>query len=127
MKYILSVLIAILGLGLASPATASAKIHHVVCLKFKSTATTQDIKNVEEAFGALQQKVPGIESLKWGTNVSKEQRNKGFTHCFVLTFKTDKERDAYLEHPEHKAFVKLVTPVVDDIFVIDFLPQKTKQ
>ncbi len=127
MKYILYVLLSILGLGLVSPATASAKVHHVVCFKFKSTATTQDIKNIEEAFGALQQKIPGIESLKWGTNVSKEQRNKGFTHCFVLTFKSEKERDAYLDHPEHKAFGKLVSPVVDDVFVIDFLPQKSKQ
>ena len=29
-----------------------------------------------------------------------------------------------LEHPEHKAFAKLVGPVVDDVFVIDFVPQK---
>lgn len=99
----------------------------MVALKFKSTATTQDIKSTEQAFAALQKKIPGIESLKWGTNVSKEQRSKGFTHCFVLTFKSEKERDAYLEHPEHQAFVKLVTPLADDVFVIDFLPQKSKE
>jgi len=73
---------------------------------------------------ALKEKVPGIESLKWGTNVSKEQKNKGFTHCFLLTFKSDKERDVYLEHPEHKAFAKLVGPFVDDVFVIDFVTTK---
>jgi hypothetical protein len=127
MKYILYVLLSTLCLGLVSPATASAKLHHVVALKFKSTATTQDIKSTEQAFAALQKKIPGIESLKWGTNVSKEQRSKGFTHCFVLTFKSEKERDAYLEHPEHQAFVKLVTPLADDVFVIDFLPQKSKE
>ena len=124
MKIILSFLMASLVLGLASPAWAAAKVHHVVCFKFKSSATPQNIKQIEEAFAALQQKIPGIETLKWGTNVSKEQRNKGFTHCFVLTFKSEKERDAYLEHPEHKAFGKLVGPVVDDVFVIDFVPQK---
>ena len=42
----------------------------------------------------------------------------------MLTFKSEKERHAYLEHPEHKAFGKLVGPVVDDVFVIDFVPQK---
>jgi hypothetical protein len=124
MKIIVSLLVATITLGLASPAMAAPKVHHVVCFKFKSSATPQDIKQVEQAFSALQQKVTGIESLKWGTNVSKEQRNKGFTHCFVLTFKTEKERDAYLEHPEHKAFGKLVGPFVDDLFVIDFVPQK---
>ncbi len=124
MKYFSFLFLIVLGLGLVTPASAAGKVHHVVCFKFKSTATPQDIKNVEEAFAALQQKVPGIESLKWGTNMSKEQRNKGFTHCFILTFKTEKERDAYLDHPEHKAFGKLVGPAVDDIFVLDFLPQK---
>jgi Stress responsive A/B Barrel Domain len=124
MKTILAIFLAFAVLGVASTATAAGKVHHVVCFKFKSTASAQDIKKVEEAFAALQEKVPGIESLKWGTNVSKEQRNKGFTHCFVLTFKSEKERDIYLDHPEHKAFGSLVGPVVDDIFVIDFVPKK---
>lgn len=125
MKRILSLLmLAFLALGATGPAMAAGKVHHVVCFKFKSTASSEDIKQVEQAFSALKDKVPGIESLKWGTNVSKEQRNKGFTHCFVLTFKTEKERDDYLEHPEHKAFGKLVGPFVDDVFVIDFVPKK---
>jgi len=124
MKRILALLLAVLVCGVAGTAMAAGKVHHVVCFKFKSTASTQDIKQVEEAFAALKDKIPGIETIKWGTNVSKEQRNKGFTHCFILTFKSEKERDVYLEHPEHKAFGKLVGPVVDDVFVIDFVPHK---
>jgi hypothetical protein len=124
MKTILTLILAGLVLGIAGTANAAGKVHHVVCFKFKSSATPEDIKKVEAAFAALQEKIPGIDSLKWGTNVSKEQRNKGFTHCFILTFKGQKDRDAYLEHPEHKAFGSLVGPLVDDIFVIDFVPQK---
>ena len=124
MKILLTVLFALFTAGFASSAQAAGKVHHVVCFKFKSTASADEIKKVEEAFRALQDKIPGIESLKWGTNVSKEQKSKGFTHCFILTFKTDKDRDVYLEHPEHKAFIKLVGPVVDDVFVIDFVPTK---
>jgi hypothetical protein len=124
MKRLLALLFTLVVCGMTSPVSAAGKVHHVVCFKFKSTASAQDIKKIEEAFAALQEKVPGIESLKWGTNVSKEQRNKGFTHCFVLTFKGEKDRDAYLEHPEHKAFGSLVGPLVDDIFVIDFVPKK---
>src|SRR5215469_16064891 len=127
MKIILAILLSFFVLGSAGTANAAGKVHHVVCFKFKTSATADDIRKVEQAFAALQEKIPGIESLKWGTNVSTEQRNKGFTHCFVLTFKTQKDRDSYLEHPEHKAFGKLVGPVVDDVFVIDFLPQKSKQ
>lgn len=124
MKTLLTVLFALFVAGFATNANAAGKVHHVVCLKFKSSATADDIKKVEEAFRALQDKIPGIESLKWGTNISKEQRNKGFTHCFILTFKTDKDRDVYLDHPDHKAFGKLIGPYVDDVFVIDFVPTK---
>jgi hypothetical protein len=123
MKTILALACALFVFGMTGTAHA-AKVHHVVCFKFKTTASPADIKKVEEAFAALQEKIPGIESLKWGTNVSKEQRNKGFTHCFELTFKTEKDRDNYLEHAEHKAFGSLVGPIVDDVFVIDFIPQK---
>jgi len=124
MKTLLAVLFALFVVCFAGNAYAAGKVHHVVCFKFKSTASADDIKKVEEAFRALQDKIPGIESLKWGTNISKEQRNKGFTHCFILTFKTDKDRDVYLDHPDHKAFGKLVGPFVDDVFVIDFVPTK---
>ena len=124
MKIIFTLLLSFLVLGAVGTANAAGKVHHVVCFKFKTSATPDDIRKVEQAFSALQEKVPGIESLKWGTNVSPEQRNKGFTHCFILTFKTQKDRDTYLEHPDHKAFGKMVGPYIDDVFVIDFLPQK---
>ena len=83
--------------------------------------TAEDIKKVEEAFQALKGKIPQIVALEWGTNVSKEKLDKGFTHCFLLTFKNEQDRDAYIVHPDHKAFGKIVGPVLDDVFVIDFV------
>ena len=105
-------------------AKAADKLQHVVCFKFKSTATAQDITKVEQAFRALKEKIPQIVALEWGTNVSQEKKDKGFTHCFILAFKSEKDRDAYIVHPEHKAFGKLVGPLLDDVFVIDFWSKK---
>jgi hypothetical protein len=93
---------------------------HVVSLKFKPGATPEQIGLVEKSFEGLKQKVPGITSLKWGTNVSPEKHAKGFTHCFVLTFASEKDRDAYLVHEDHKAFGAVLKPVLEDVFVIDF-------
>ena len=101
-------------------ADAAEKLQHVVSFKFKSTAMPDDIKKVEAAFRDLKTKIPQIVSFEWGTNVSKENHDKGFTHCFVLSFKTEKDRDDYISHPEHKAFGKLLHPFLDDVFVIDF-------
>ncbi len=120
MKILLILSCALFIAGVVSGAEAAGKLKHVVCFKFKSSAKPEDIQKVEEALQQLKGKIPQVASLEWGTNVSPEQRNKGFTHCFLLSFNSDKDRDTYLEHPEHKAFGKIVGPVLDDVFVIDF-------
>jgi hypothetical protein len=107
----------------AAPA-ARPVLRHVVCFKFKAEATPDQIAGVERAFLALKDKIPAIAALEWGTNVSPEKHDKGFTHCFLLTFKTEADRDAYLPHPEHKAFGKLLGPLVADVFVVDYLARE---
>jgi hypothetical protein len=101
-------------------ASAADKLQHVVCFKFKPTATAPDIKKVEEAFLALKGKIPQIVALEWGTNISKEKKDKGFTHCYILSFKNEQDLETYIGHPQHKAFGKIVGPLLDDVFVIDF-------
>ena len=108
------------AVGAANAPSAKTQLRHVVAFKFKDTATKKQIKEVETAFAELKEKISEIRTLEWGTNISPEKLDKGFTHCFILTFNTAKDRDAYLVHPDHKAFGQLVGPVLDDVFVIDF-------
>ena len=100
------------------------KVVHLVTLKFKDGTTPEQIEAVVNAFRDLPAKIPQISSLEWGTNVSPEKHDKGFTHAFVLTFKTDKDRDDYLVHPDHKEFGKILGPVLGDVFVLDFVAKK---
>jgi hypothetical protein len=101
-------------------APKSGKLRHVVLLKFKDGTTPEQIKKVEDAFRALPSKVPEIVDFEWGTNNSPEHLNQGFTHCFFLTFHDDAGRAAYLPHPAHKAFGKVLHPVLDKVLVIDY-------
>ena len=114
--------------GLAADAKGKPKnakhLQHVVSFKFKDTATQAQIDELVKAFGQLEKKIKEISAYEWGTNVSPEKHDKGFTHCFIVTFKTEKDRDTYLTHPHHMEFVKLVGPIVEDVFVIDFWAQK---
>ncbi len=102
----------------------SNKLLHVVAFKFKASASKEQVREVVDAFRALPKKIPAIQSFDWGTNVSPEKHDKGFTHGFTLRFKSEKDRDDYLDHPEHKAFGKLVGPVLEDVFVIDYWAQE---
>jgi len=33
---------------------------------------------------------------------------------------TENDSDTYIAHPDHKAFGKILGPVLEDVFVIDF-------
>jgi len=125
MKITLAILFALTVLStFATPKTPDGKIlRHVVLFKFKDTATPAQIKEVEDAFRALRSRISVIKQFEWGTNVSPENLNQGFTHCFFLTFSSAADRDAYLVHPAHKDFGKLLGPYLDKVTVIDFWSQ----
>jgi len=107
-----------------STAGKKGKLRHVVAFKFKASASKDDIKKVEDAFRDLKKKINTIVDYEWGINNSPENHNRGCTHGFILTFKSDKDRDEYLVHPAHKEFGKLVGPLLDEVFVIDFWSQE---
>lgn len=94
---------------------------HVVCFKFKKEATKEQIASIEKAFAELPKKIKTITDYEWGTNVSPEGLDKGYTHCFIVSFKDKKGLEAYLPHKDHKAFVEKLLPILDDAFVIDFV------
>ena len=115
--------VALSAVAAEKPAKAN-KLLHVVAFKFKASASKQQIQEVVDAFRALPKKIPAIQSFNWGKNVSPEKHDKGFTHGFNLSFMSEQDRDDYLVHPEHKAFGKLVGPVLEDVFVIDYWAQE---
>jgi hypothetical protein len=108
------------GRAPAQQQEGNKRLFHVVSLKFKEGTTKEQIKKVEDAFAALREQIPGIAGMTWGTNVSPEKHDKGFTHCFILVFNTEKDRDEYLVHDDHKKFGAVLGPVLGDVFVIDF-------
>jgi hypothetical protein len=95
-------------------------LRHVVLFKFTDASTSEDVKKVEDAFGALKGKISLIKDYEWGTNSSPENLNQGLTHCFFVTFHSDKDRDDYLVHPDHQAFVEVLKPHLDKVTVIDY-------
>ncbi len=95
-------------------------LRHVVLFKFQDSAKPEDVKKVEDAFIALKGKIKLIKDFEWGTNTSPEGLNQGLTHCFLATFASDKDRDAYLVHPDHQAFVEVLKPHLDKVTVIDY-------
>lgn len=95
-------------------------LRHVVLFKFKEGTLPSEITKVEESFNGLPSKISQIIGYEWGINNSPEGLEKGFTHCFFLTFKSEDDRAVYLPHPDHKAFGAVLGPYLDDVLVIDY-------
>ena len=120
----ISILMLTASMSQAQSKTESKVLRHVVLFKFKDSSTPADVKKVEDAFAALAGKLPQIKGYEWGKNNSPENLNQGLTHCFLLTFSSDKDRDDYLIHPDHKAFGKILGPHLDKVTVLDYWTEK---
>lgn len=104
--------------------SADKMLRHVVLFKFKDSASASDIKKVEDAFRMLPSKIKEIKAFEWGMNNSPEKLNDGFTHCFLVSFSSEADREIYLPHAEHQAFVNVLRPYLDKVLVIDYWTAK---
>lgn len=95
-------------------------LRHVVLFAFKDSATPAQIREIEQAFAALPGQIAQIHDFEWGTDVSVEGLSQGFTHCFLVTFLTEQDRDAYLPHPAHQQFVAALQPHLARALVLDY-------
>jgi hypothetical protein len=102
---------------------ATRQLRHVVLFKFKDDTPPEQLRAIEQAFCALPNQISTIAALEWGTDVSVEGIAQGFTHCFLLTFNSVADRDAYLPHPAHKAFGDFIRPYKEKVLVIDYWVQ----
>jgi len=120
-KIIFLGLITCLGFNALYGQTKTANLlRHVVLFQFKANATAANIKSVEDAFLLLPSKIKQIKAFEWGINSSPENLNEGLTHCFFASFSSEKDRDDYLVHPAHKAFVDLLKPFLEKAVVVDY-------
>ena len=101
----------------------STKLRHVVLFGFKPSASEAQVEELVTRFRALHGLVPGIDGFEFGTNSSPEGLAQGHSHCFTLTFASDAARDAYLVHPQHRAFADWAGRLIERALVVDYWAQ----
>lgn len=100
------------------------ELQHCVFFRYKDSTTEADKKKVATAFAGLPGKIDAIKAFEWGVNNSPEKHDDGFEHAYLVTFDSEKGREEYLPHPDHKAFVELLLPLLDAPRVLDFWAEK---
>ena len=95
-------------------------LRHIVLYKFKDDLKPSQVQEVIDAFAALPKKITTIVDFEYGLNKSPEGKSKGLTHAFVVTFKSEADRDAYLVDPAHKEYVNVVKDRREKVVVFDY-------
>ena len=96
-------------------------MRHVVIFKFNDDAPEEEVEKIHRRFCELKSQIPVIQSFEWGLNDSPEDFHQGFTHCYLLTFKSERDRDlGYTPHPKHQEFVAGLKPHLEKVFVVDY-------
>jgi hypothetical protein len=98
----------------------SKMLRHVVMFKFKDSSSKEDVQTVVDAFRSLKTSIPQMAAFEYGIDNSPEGLAGGFTHCFLVTFKSEADREVYLPHPKHKEFVEVLKPHLDKVQVLDY-------
>jgi len=100
--------------------TTKKELRHVVLFGWSAKADSIAINKIIQAFKELPNQIKTIKKFEWGENNSPEKLNNGLTHCFLLTFSSEKDRDDYLVHPAHVAFTKLMPGLLEKVTVVDY-------
>jgi hypothetical protein len=95
-------------------------LRHVVLFKWKPETPAAKIAEIEAAMHALPSQIPQIAGYEWGTDVSVQGLSQGFTHCFVVSFQSEADRDIYAPHPAHAAFLALSKPHREVVMTFDY-------
>ena len=98
-------------------------LRHVVLFKWKPETSPEKIREIEAALSRLPAEIPEIVGFEWGTDISVQGFDAGFTHCLVVSLASEGDRDVYLPHPAHVEFLALSRPHVEKLVVVDYYPQ----
>ena len=133
-------LIAVAIVGVVLTHVAFADIRHVVALQYKAGVDDATKAQIAQEFirlkdHALRDGRPYIVSILGGPAISKEGFDRNLQWAFIVTFKTEADRDFFVGppyrkamDPVHEALAKRVVPLIEadaagnpsGLFVFDF-------
>lgn len=92
-------------------------LRHVAWLRFKEGVSSERIEGHLAACRALVGRVPVVERLECGPNLS--DRAGGFTHGIIVSLPDADALPAYLEHPAHVPVAEALVADVAELRVMD--------
>lgn len=131
-SWMIPALIGVFGMMMAMSGSLTATekeapekvLRHLVLYKFRDDVSKEQVQEVIDTFAGLPKQIDSIVGFEHGPNTSTEGKSDGLTYCFMVSFRDEKGRDAYLTHPAHQAYVNVVKNRREKVVVFDYWATK---
>lgn len=95
-------------------------LRHVALFRWKPEATAEDVSKLEAALHSLPDKIPCIQSYRYGRDLGIQEGNADFG--LVADFVDEEDLRTYASHPDHQAVIReLVRPIMETRVAIQYV------
>ncbi|KAI4386108.1 hypothetical protein MLD38_004069 [Melastoma candidum] len=95
-----------------------AEFKHLVVVKFKEGA---DVGGLLKGMEDLSLGLDLVKSAEWGhDSEGPEFLTQGFTHAFLMTFRSKEDYAAFAADPKHLEFSPKFSVAIEKVIVLDF-------
>lgn len=92
-------------------------------ITFKEGAPTNEIKEVDDSFKNLADKLKAVKSYETGTALSEGQQ-KAITHVYSFSFASEKDLASYGASAEHQQHIKVGKSIIERGQAVDYWVEK---
>ena len=93
-------------------------INHIVLMKFKPDASEEAIRKLETLLDDLPNRIFEIQMYEIGRDLIRSEQS--YDYALVALFANLETLQRYQEHPEHRAAVKEMNALCENIVTVDF-------
>ena len=99
-------------------------LRHVALFHWKPEATAEEVSKLEAALHQLPDKIPCIQSYRYGRDLGIQEGNADFG--LVADFVDEEGLRTYASHPDHQAVIReLVRPIMESRVAIQYVIDHT--
>ena len=99
-------------------------LRHVALFHWKPEATAEDVSKIEAALHQLPDKIPCIQSYRFGRDLGVQDGNADF--ALVADFVDEEGLRTYATHPDHQAVIRdLIRPIMASREAIQYVIDHT--
>jgi stress responsive alpha/beta barrel protein len=99
-------------------------VRHVVLFRWKPETTAEDVSRIEAALRQLPEKIPCIQTYRFGRDLGVQGGNADF--ALVADFADESGLRTYGTHPDHLAVISdLIRPITEHREAIQYVIDHT--